>query len=90
MTIGEKKQGRYFLPAYPWLNLMAAAGLVGIWDLGFGILRRRSARVLDFYITRNSQLTTRITPHILLLPLLLIILLVNGFLVAKHFPYDFT
>src|SRR5690606_11712571 len=23
MTIGEKKQDRYFLPVYPWLNLLA-------------------------------------------------------------------
>lgn len=30
MTIGEKKQERYFLPVYPWLNLFAAAGLVAI------------------------------------------------------------
>ncbi len=28
MTIGEKKQDRYFLPVYPWLNLVGAAGLL--------------------------------------------------------------
>jgi hypothetical protein len=28
MTIGEKKQDRYFLPVYPWLNFVAAAGLI--------------------------------------------------------------
>jgi hypothetical protein len=28
VTIAEKKQERYFLPAYPWLDLLAAAGLL--------------------------------------------------------------
>ena len=35
MTIGEKKQERYFLPAYPWLDLIAAAGLVSLLDYPF-------------------------------------------------------
>ncbi len=30
MTIGEKKQDRYFLPAYPWLTFIAAYGLISI------------------------------------------------------------
>jgi hypothetical protein len=30
MTIGEKKQDRYFLPVYPWLSLIAAFGLVSL------------------------------------------------------------
>ena len=30
MTIGEKKQERYFLPVYPWLDLLAGVGLVAI------------------------------------------------------------
>jgi len=30
MTIGEKKQDRYFLPVYPWLSLVAAFGLVSM------------------------------------------------------------
>jgi hypothetical protein len=33
MTIGEKKQDRYFLPVYPWLNFVAAGGLVVLVDL---------------------------------------------------------
>ncbi|MEW5959789.1 MAG: glycosyltransferase family 39 protein [Chloroflexota bacterium] len=32
MTLGEKKQDRYFLPAYPWLNLIAAFGLRSIFN----------------------------------------------------------
>jgi hypothetical protein len=35
MTIGEKKQERYFLPAYPWLDLIAAVGLVSLLDYPF-------------------------------------------------------
>ncbi len=34
MTIGEKKQERYFLPAYPWLDLIAAAGLLCVTCYG--------------------------------------------------------
>lgn len=30
MTIGEKKQDRYFLPVYPWLNFIAAFGLLAV------------------------------------------------------------
>ncbi len=30
MTIGEKKQDRYFLPVYPWFDLIAAFGLVSL------------------------------------------------------------
>ncbi|MFN8458465.1 MAG: glycosyltransferase family 39 protein [Anaerolineae bacterium] len=32
MTLGEKKQERYLLPIYPWLDLLAGLGLVGIWN----------------------------------------------------------
>jgi len=42
MTVGEKKQDRYFLPVYPWLNLIAAAGLVSIIHLPFRSFVRRS------------------------------------------------
>ncbi len=37
MTIGEKKQDRYFLPVYPWFNLIAAVG----WLTFFAWLRQR-------------------------------------------------
>jgi hypothetical protein len=33
MTVGEKKQDRYFLPAYPWLMLIAAVGFVGLFKV---------------------------------------------------------
>lgn len=32
MTVGEKKQDRYFLPAYPWLDIIAAGGLALLVD----------------------------------------------------------
>jgi 4-amino-4-deoxy-L-arabinose transferase-like glycosyltransferase len=79
MTIGEKKQDRYFLPVYPWLNLIAAAGL--FWILDFGPL-------IGAWIFRSYALrTTHYASH--LIPALLILLL-NGFLVAANFPYYFT
>lgn len=73
MTIGEKKQDRYFLPAYPWLNLLAAIGLVGLTSL----------------ITHHASCITHyaLRPLTILTPLILII---NGLLVAGHFPYYFT
>lgn len=78
MTIGEKKQDRYFLPVYPWLNLIAAAGI-----LGFGFW------VLGFYALRNTHYASRLTPYALPL-LLFVILLTNGLLVYSNFPYYFT
>jgi len=87
MTLGEKKQDRYFLPVYPWLNFIAAAGLISILDFGFWIL--------DFYGLRISLHASRFTFHVsrftsVFALLLLIILTVNGFLVAANFPYYFT
>ncbi len=40
MTIGEKKQDRYFLPVYPWFNFMAAGGLVLLADLAATRLKK--------------------------------------------------
>ncbi|MBI1879689.1 MAG: glycosyltransferase family 39 protein, partial [Chloroflexi bacterium] len=53
MTLGEKKQERYFLPVYPWLNLIAAAGLIAIYDFGFTISLACLRRDLRF--SRNTQ-----------------------------------
>jgi hypothetical protein len=33
MTSGAKKQERYFLPIYPWLNFLAATGLVALVNI---------------------------------------------------------
>jgi hypothetical protein len=33
MSSGAKKQERYFLPVYPWLNFLAAAGLVALVNI---------------------------------------------------------
>jgi hypothetical protein len=71
MTLGEKKQERYFLPVYPWLNLLAAGGLVSITSYLLSHLTRYASR-LAIYL------------------LVVFILLVNGFLVAWHYPYYFT
>lgn len=75
MTMGEKKQDRYFLPVYPWLNLMAAAGwvVIGRWLAGL-------------WSKRGSSAAARLTfPALLLLALL-----GNGYLTAANFPYYFT
>jgi hypothetical protein len=70
MTIGEKKQDRYFLPAYPWFSFIAAVGLVWLVNV------RAASRA-------GSPLSR-------LVLLIIAILIVNGFLVAIHYPYYFT
>ncbi|GIK39160.1 MAG: hypothetical protein BroJett011_29930 [Chloroflexota bacterium] len=82
MTIGEKKQDRYFLPVYPWLNLIAAAGILsfGFWTAQLGV---------DFGFLRITHHVSRITPYILPV-LLVVVLLTNGLLVYSNFPYYFT
>jgi len=84
MTVGEKKQERYFLPVYPWLNLLGAAGLVGLANYLWLLIKSR----------RPAQPPSNrpITPYPLPLTglLLAIILLINGYLLAQNFPYYFT
>lgn len=84
MTIGEKKQGRYFLPVYPWFDLLAAAGLVGLANYVWLLIKS----------FRPAQLTpnTPVKQHALRItgPLLAVIILINGFLIIQHFPYYFT
>jgi 4-amino-4-deoxy-L-arabinose transferase-like glycosyltransferase len=80
MTIGEKKQERYLLPIYPWLNLIAAAGLLAMSNYQLAISNGR----LKDYISRFTFHASRFTL------LLLIILVVNGVLVAANYPYYFT
>ncbi|HXV43531.1 MAG TPA: hypothetical protein VEC96_10760, partial [Anaerolineae bacterium] len=75
MTLGEKKQERYFLPVYPWLNLIAAAGLISILDFGFWIFTHHASR-----ITHHAS---RITLYIL-------VILFQAALVFSSFPYYFT
>jgi 4-amino-4-deoxy-L-arabinose transferase-like glycosyltransferase len=75
MSIGEKKQGRYFLPAYPWLDIIAAGGLVTL------------VYALTWRIKADSRLKIAGVGVGLVAGLLL---LVNGFLVASHYPYYFT
>jgi 4-amino-4-deoxy-L-arabinose transferase-like glycosyltransferase len=93
MTIGEKKQDRYFLPVYPWLNLIAAAGLFWIYDFGFTILDLRfanhaSARSLP--MGRTTHHASRITHHASRITFYLIIILFQAVLVFANFPYYFT
>lgn len=89
MTIGEKKQDRYFLPVYPWLNLIAAAGI-----LNFGLLLW--AWITDLRLWRTTPCASRLsakppfgTPYVLPI-LVLVVLLINGLLVYSNFPYYFT
>ncbi|RMF02241.1 MAG: hypothetical protein D6768_08760 [Chloroflexi bacterium] len=76
MTWGEKKQDRYFLPAYPWANFIAAGGLVMLFD---GLL---------VGLKRWLSPATRWAGGAFL-PALLVVGL-NGYLVATNFPYYFT
>jgi hypothetical protein len=89
MTVGEKKQDRYFLPVYPWLNLIAAAGLVSILHFPFrSFLQRRPITSQAPAITPHAS---RFTLYALRLPLLLLVILtLHGYFVASHFPYYFT
>ncbi|MBE7471417.1 MAG: hypothetical protein DPW09_04775 [Anaerolineae bacterium] len=99
MTIGEKKQDRYFLPVYPWLNLIAAAGLFWIYDFGFtiydfalrafgGFANHASARSLP--MGRTTHYASRITHHASRITFYLFIILFQAALVFANFPYYFT
>jgi hypothetical protein len=69
MTIGEKKQERYFLPAYPWLDLIAAAGLISLLNYQFitRVTRRVSglALLLLTILIVNGLLVTSNFPYYL-------------------------
>jgi hypothetical protein len=84
MTLGEKKQERYFLPVYPWANLMGGAGLVilagylGAW-LRSPLLGRPEGLLKPF---RSLQ-----GPILLITAL---VGLVHGYFVFAYFPYYFT
>lgn len=77
MTIGEKKQDRYFLPVYPWLNLIAAAGFIWILNGAFRLIQTLHAReTLRLMLVRGS--------------LIVLIVGVNGWALWRHYPYYFT
>ncbi|NJN98372.1 MAG: hypothetical protein HC875_31920, partial [Anaerolineales bacterium] len=78
MTIGEKKQDRYFLPVYPWLNLIAAAGLLWIYDFAL-----RAFGGFTIYKPRTTHHAPRTT-------FFLLIILFQSALVYANFPYYFT
>ncbi|GAB4427410.1 MAG: hypothetical protein Kow0031_07450 [Anaerolineae bacterium] len=75
MTVGEKKQDRYFLPAYPWLDIIAAGGLVLLVDAVAGRLK-----------AGNRRLRSAVGAG----AMALLVLLLNGGLTAWHYPYYFT
>ncbi len=75
MTAGEKKQDRYFLPAYPWLDIIAAGGLVLLADAAAGWFKSGDR-------WRRSVVATG--------GVALLVLLLNGGLVAANYPYYFT
>ena len=78
MTVGEKKQERYLLPLYPWLNFIAAAGLVWITRLVL------SLSALKSLVHRSERML-----YAALIPAV-IILVFNTYLVVSTFPYYFT
>lgn len=87
MTIGEKKQERYLLPVYPWLNLIAAAGLLTLTRLLINkLIHQRKAPPGD--APRSAHHSSLVTPHASLLTLT--ILLLHGYFIASTFPYYFT
>jgi 4-amino-4-deoxy-L-arabinose transferase-like glycosyltransferase len=96
MTIGEKKQDRYFLPVYPWLNLIAAAGLVSIINYHLPLTTYQLPLTnyhFTFFALPIKHYTLHITHYVLRFTfyvLLLLILITNGYLVAANFPYYFT
>ena len=58
MTIGEKKQERYFLPVYPWINLIAAAGL--------GLIVNNQLPIIKKKLQLNQRLPTIIVAILLI------------------------
>lgn len=78
MTVGEKKQERYLLPIYPWLDFMAAAGLVWLTHLVLSLPRLKS-------LVHHSERML----YAALIPVALIITL-HSYLVVSAFPYYFT
>jgi hypothetical protein len=85
MTIGEKKQDRYFLPVYPWLTLIAAVGLVELTGIVTSLLTPRASRATSF-VLRTAHYALQ---HPLTI-LTILVLIINGWLVNAHFPYYFT
>ena len=78
MTFGEKKQERYLLPIYPWLDFIAAAGLVGVAYLGLSL---PPIKALIHHSERKL--------YAALIPVVMIIVL-NSYLIVTSFPYYFT
>jgi hypothetical protein len=78
LSIGQKKQERYFLPAYPWFDLIAAAGLISILSFAHS------------YLTRYFQPSTRYAIRNNIFIVVFAVLMVNGSLVIIHYPYYFT
>ncbi len=73
------------LPVYPWLNFIAAAGLVIIYDW---LTPRRKTQNASRKIFHSSRFMFYIPRPIMVLVIL--ILIINGYFVAVNFPYYFT
>jgi 4-amino-4-deoxy-L-arabinose transferase-like glycosyltransferase len=80
LVIAEKKQERYLLPIYPWVDLIAGAGLLAMSNYHLSL---NNGRLRD-YVSRFTLHASRFSL------LLLIVLGVNGILVAANYPYYFT
>jgi 4-amino-4-deoxy-L-arabinose transferase-like glycosyltransferase len=76
MTVGDKKQGRYFLPAYPWIDIIAAGGLVFIVNAVSRLFNRDRATALVAGWGLGAVVA--------------LLLLLNGYFVTSHYPYYFT
>jgi hypothetical protein len=80
MTIGEKKQDRYFLPIYPWTDLIAGAGLV--------LLVEVVARWLRPSVSWSAS--PSVLQRLGNIALLVALLITYGYSLVTHFPYYFT
>ncbi len=92
MTVGEKKQERYFLPVYPWLNLLAAAGLVGIVTYLWSLFTSNRSEPKELETTSSTSPKSQQMRYAAGITgiLLVAVLVINGFLLTQHFPYYFT
>src|SRR6185503_10467897 len=84
-TLSSKKMDRYFLPAFPVIEVFAAFGLLWLWD-------RLLRRLPDGFAIRGLSLHPSPFASSLLRSFVLvgIILLVQGGLVLANYPYYFT
>jgi hypothetical protein len=82
MSFGSKKFDRYLLPVYPALNIIAALGWVAVVQWGVGSREWGVGK----YLPHSS---TPLLPYFLL-PLLLVVVFLHGWLGWRTYPYYLT